>query len=620
MKKLIILLLLWPLILQAVTTSYTSFDGTQFVTNGPGTPISVKNGVPLTNTALNGATDLEGNMFIPLAPANKIWYGPNNLTAGLALADLFDVTNAVVGSARFLTNITVWSSNNGPALSFNYVTNGNAQTWMYYPTTNGVQSWYWYTFPSYFFGHNDQVTLMGYGMNAGGGQLVAGQMGLYDQWEPDYYTDATFHQAERHMDWITTNGSVRRPFMFNGRMDGLLTLMLEGDIFNIYGDASHNTTVIGITSTNTLTFNAATEIHDNATNGVTIGSRDTNHAGLVTLISGYGGTNYTAQLAVIGASNQITGNTYPGATLISGANGILFRDNLGFSEIRNGRLNLTQSGVTAAGGITNSLGTNSLTRTYVSAPLDVAGNLNVTTGGATIGGATTIAGLTAGPLWLSSYTAASGGWGGPSLWFSGENITGGGNFVGIGPTTGNNADGRLAVGPIRVNSGPNWVVPPFNSLWMTFDIMGTNIVWRDQIVSNSVTSVTGQFNGNGAGLTNVPPAAITGRSYVQTNFVLNTVYAAPNGPFTTVSGTAILTAAAAVGNVELDVMYQAGGSGAYTAISAPNITTTALSIVMPYQIPFSATFTNGNYYLTNATTTVGGSAALKSGTGTLTTF
>lgn len=540
------------------------------------------------------------------------------------------------GSVTLLTNVTIWTSNSGPAISFNYPTNASAQTLEYMPTTNNAPSWHRYSVPNYFFGKNDQIMSYGYNHDAGGGLIDPTKLGVMEQFEPYYFTGTSFYQVEWWVGLLypvnsgTTipGGGQRRPFFATGATNGFQTAMVEADEFIVYGDASRTTKVIDVLNTNALTFASANPMFDfMGTAGLTLQNRNAGGSVFEYMIPNANTgttTNYNNYIVSCAATNVLgVGRNPPGAVGVNCASNFVVQTSGGNGPV------LSFGGIGGAGTVNGLTVSSGGIATTTGGNITDGGSLQVQSGITNVSGLSMFTGglinngvfklgvhnrvsTTPNVMWTEESVTTSSGRGGP-LFFNVNPPSG--NGVGWGWTT-DATDFRWAFGFV---GAINWSAFPTPSI-PTLDIMGTNIVWTSQIVSNNLTVVSGQYNGNGAGLTNLPPSSITGRSYVQTNFVLNTVYAAPNGPLTTVAGTAIITAAAAVGNVELDVMYQAGGSGAYTAISAPSLTTTVLSIVMPYQIPFSATITNGNFYLTNATTTAGGNASLKSGTGTMTTF
>lgn len=646
MKKLIALILIWPLALLAVSPSYTSFDGTQFVTNGPGTPISAKNGFPVTNINVAGSMTTPGlfdngvgNVFLTetmlIANPSKIYYGLSAVTNGYALADLFDVTNAVTRGVGTLTNIVVWSTNyTRPAITVN-TTNLNANGGVIplrFANSNLDGTTIDFNFVAVHEGGYDD-NVFRFGINMGGsGVAVSGKNGIGIGMESLFQGNSEFHCPSfydnngtefRGMSWLISTNAPRTSSQV---LFGASTYHFFFDLPQTNGEyATFSGNQVSFGTTNLVRLNNpgidiengnADQIIQFGASGFTMGIYS-NSTGFVPS----GMTPYDSYLNT--QSNLVFGARFGGIGNGAVLNKTNFYTSFGFSTPGSNNAAMFYGsllgGTNWGGGyvtnLTTTFGTNNNSAQ--------SGNANLF--GLQVYSPDEVGGYTArfmprstkGSLQIRNLS------GSPTntiqLMASRENVGGSNPLLMLGNQDRQGVITIVDDGRIGIGNGVDWSTKPYNPQ-ASLDINGTARVSSTLHVTNNITTVIGQFNGNGAGLTNLPPAAITGRSYSQTNFVLNTVYAAPNGPFTTVAGTAILTAAAAVGNVELDVMYQAGGSGAYTAISAPNITTTALSIVMPYQIPFTATFTNGNYYLTNSTTTVGGSATLKSGTGTVTTY
>ena len=108
---------------------------------------------------------------------------------------------------------------------------------------------------------------------------------------------------------------------------------------------------------------------------------------------------------------------------------------------------------------------------------------------------------------------------------------------------------------------------------------------------------------------------------VQTNFVMNQYYTNKSGQMIMVSANAALTAAAASGDAQLDLMADQSGGNTFTLLSRSGIGTTGSTIAESYTNAIVGVLSNNAvYYFTNTSSGAGDSATIAASTGTLTTF
>lgn len=132
--------------------------------------------------------------------------------------------------------------------------------------------------------------------------------------------------------------------------------------------------------------------------------------------------------------------------------------------------------------------------------------------------------------------------------------------------------------------------------------------------SNSITVIGGQFNGNGAGISNIVSSSITGAStnglvVISTNFISGQLYTNLTGSAALVQGLISLTTAAVTGDAEMDLQMSGANTNSF-GIS----TTVAVSLAMNYTNLLSGVVSNGGTFVfTNRSSGAGNTATLSQG-------